>query len=66
MQNAKSIGLFDLRKHLKKNAKRVLSSKYRMQDNNVDMFNEAVHVDPALGLIDSNNVWANQYVGMWD
>ena len=35
MNNVKSIGLFDLRKHLKKNAKRVLSSKYRQEHSNI-------------------------------
>jgi hypothetical protein len=50
LNNAKSIGLFDLRKHLKKNAKRVLSSKYRMQDNNIEMMGQ---VDPITGVIEA-------------
>lgn len=52
MQNAKSIGLFDLRKHLKKNTKRIMSSKQRTQDSDVDMFLAAAHADPVIGLVE--------------
>ena len=53
--NAKSIGILDLRRHLKKNTKRIMSGKHRMHDSNFDILLATTNVDPVASLIDSRN-----------
>ena len=57
VHNAKSIGILDLRRHLNKNTKRVLSSKHRTHDNSFDMLMvNKNNMDVNMGSVDSHNI----------
>ena len=69
MQNAKSIGLLDLRRQLNQNAKRVLSSKQLTLDDDIDLLLAKTNVDPATTLLEAGppGKWAqpigkNRYI----